>query len=223
MISIFSASSLLLNYLIRSNSENEPKLLISRETKEIFTERSKFYQLLNENLLYTDLTSKDCVVIFPTDKKHIFSTKGKCDIEKGKIISEKPSNSLWKENTLFCSNYIRGPGENFIRIDSISTIVSKEEKDVGYEILNSTRVESGHKILGSDLNYAECAGEIKFKVKEIKENETLIEIISTNLQTSVYDHPEKIALDGLERVKIAKSLYKTNSWEEKGRKNKIKK
>eukprot|EP01080_Neovahlkampfia_damariscottae_P011661 gene11661-4898_t len=218
---VFGAS-LALHYLTnqQNNSKNKSKFLVSHETKEVFTQNSKIFKNILQEL-YTDKIVEKCLVIHPTFKKNIFFIKGYCEIQKGKIIKETTFQPL-KENINYCSNYVLGPNENFIRIDFQSTIVSEKEKETDNEILNSTRIESGHKLLAPDLKYIECAGEFRFKVNEVTNDGTFIEILSINLQTSVYDYPDLVVLENLERLGIEKSMYKTNSWEEKGRKKKNK-
>jgi len=138
-----------------------------------------------------------------------------------KVFERNRSEQNFDEHQrLYCCNYAIGYNEDFIRIDPVLTRVSSEEMDDGTMLIHSTRIESGHSVLCPDIDYVECAGEVRLKYIGMNpsQNSHLFEVMSLNLQTSFFAFPDDRVLVAWNRFGVdGYKLYRTNYWENKGR------
>jgi hypothetical protein len=185
--------------------------LIDKHTKQII--------LNNSDIRVYEEDVTQCVLLHPTTTPHcqLFCISGISTIQNGTIIEQQDVSSLLntlQQHDMYCTNYVLVPGESFLRTDCTPTKVASDETDDGYQLLNSTRIESGHKLLTQDVTVVECAGELRFKIMD----DGLVQIVSINLQTSAFGYPDTFILANLHRLGLpSENLYRTNLWENRGR------
>lgn len=221
-----STFSFVPNFLdIFSQKNPHPIFVIDKVTKEmILSSDPRFQDFFKKT--HCEGTNQ-CLGLYPTEKKDHFLIKGVHTIENGVVKNIEKSTEL-ELGLRYCSNYVLVPNEPFLRIDLRPTKVDQKEldqKDDGKWQEYTTRVEMSHRDMSKDLTNAECAGEIRYVAKEKTEDGGyLVQILGTNLQSSVYDYPDyPIGLEAIERLGFRKVLYRSNPFEVKGREKRLKK
>src|SRR3989338_424684 len=128
-----------------SGSSDSEIFIISSKTKQVLKKDETIRG--EENLILNNYSEVlrvcNCLVKYQIVPPSASSSEETNDCNTLFIL--KSNNEIAIElNTQWCCNYIIGMNENFIRVDPIITPLNSEEKEEESQLVNSTRIESGH-------------------------------------------------------------------------------